>query len=159
MKTFKSLFFYTLLIFFIMTTNKNLAFTLLLLLILSALVDRVFSIYYLLFLVIIISFIRIFNLYENSKEIFLIIGIVGLLLKKHFIKILEIKNSLTEATTKNSYQIWGYFISLSLESIGIYGFLGYSYFLYDESSIGLLKILFLGVLYNYLQSNFEIKNK
>ncbi|MGB6128074.1 MAG: hypothetical protein WBG30_04935 [Psychrilyobacter sp.] len=101
---------------------------------------------------------QIFNLYENSKEVFLVIGIIGFLSKKYFVKILKVKDKLTEASKKNSYQIWGYTIVMSMESIGIYGFLGYNYFLYNESAIGLLKVLFLGVLYNYSQSDFVIKD-
>ncbi|WP_424503536.1 hypothetical protein [Psychrilyobacter sp.] len=133
-------------------------YILLLLLILSLTVDRISKKYYILLLGVSVLVMQIFNLYENSKEVFLVIGIIGFLSKKYFVKILKVKDKLTEASKKNSYQIWGYTIVMSMESIGIYGFLGYNYFLYNESAIGLLKVLFLGVLYNYSQSDFVIKD-
>lgn len=158
MKVFKNILLYVLLIFFITTTNNKLNFVLLSLLILSLMIDKIPKLYYILSFLFLILVIKIFNLYENSKEIFLIIGIVGFLLKKYFVKILKVKNKLTEASKRNSYHIWSYSVVISIESIGIYGFLGYNYFLYNESTIGLLKVLVLGVLYNYSQSNFLIKD-
>lgn len=158
MEAFKRILLYLLLISFITKTNSKLFCILLPLLILSLTIDRISKKYYILLLGVLALIMQIFNLYKNSKEVFLVIGIIGFLSKKYFVKILKVKDKLTDGSKKNSYQIWGYTIVMSMESIGIYGFLGYNYFLYNESAIGLLKVLFLGVLYNYSQSDFVIKD-
>lgn len=158
MGRYKKILLYLLLFFFITIVNIKLTTLLGLLLILSIMVDKISKLYYIPIVVSLLLIILVFNLYDNSTEFFLVMGVGGFLLKKYFIKVLKVKDKLTEASKKNTYKIWSYTIVMSMESIGIYGFLGYNYFLYTQSTLGLLKVLILAVLYNYSQSSFVIKD-
>lgn len=90
---------------------------------------------------------------------FMALGVFGFSVGNIIIDYLNYQKTISKSTKKNVYLIWIYTSLISAQAIGVYGYLGYKCFFQEESYIGILKVLFIGILYNWSQVNILKKGE